>query len=122
MISFLKIKKSKNKITTLIEAVQQIEKLEQELNLLAERIKNLETETNLYFQKFYLIRYNSVETMGGDQSFSLALLDKEDDGFILSSLFIDERARVFIKPIKKGVSQYQLSDEEQQALKKALAK
>jgi len=52
MISFSKEKKSKEEIISLTEAVQQIEKLEQELNLLAERVKNLEVETNLYFQNF----------------------------------------------------------------------
>ena len=109
-------------MTTLAEAIQRIEELEQGLELAVLKIKELEAKTSFYFQKFYLARYNSVGGMGGDQSFSLALLDKENNGFILSSLFMDGSARIFIKPIKRGTSQYQLSEEEQQVLEKALKK
>lgn len=122
MFPFSKSKKVKRKITTLAEAIQRIEELEQGLESTAARIKELEAKTSFYFQKFHLIRYNSVGGMGGDQSFSLALLDKENNGFILSSLFMDESARAFIKPIKRGTSQYQLSEEEQQVLDRVIKK
>jgi len=57
--------------------------------------------------------------MGGDQSFSLAMLDGENNGFIVTSLSGRSGNRIFAKPINNGKSSYQLSEEEGQALEKA---
>ena len=58
--------------------------------------------------------------MGGNQSFVIALLDAENNGFVISSLFVKEASRVYAKTIKKGKSDYSLSKEEQEAIAKAI--
>ena len=63
-----------------------------------------------------LVRYNPFGDTGGDQSFSLALLNAAGDGLVVSSLFARERTRVYAKPITAGRSTYHLSDEEEQAI------
>lgn len=65
------------------------------------------------------VRYNPFGDVGGDQSFSIALLNNDLDGLVISSLHGREGTRVYSKPIKKGKSEYHLSNEEVEAIKKA---
>ncbi len=69
-------------------------------------------------KKIKAIRYNPFGDKGGDQSFSVALLDSHDNGIIISSLHLRQASRVFCKPITKGESKYILTDEEKELLNK----
>lgn len=63
-----------------------------------------------------IVRYNPFPEMGGNMSFSLALLDGRANGVVVSVLNGREVARVYGKSIEAGQSTYALSGEEQQAL------
>ena len=65
------------------------------------------------------IRFNPFPDQGSNQSFAIGLLNEENDGVVISSLYSRERMSVFAKPIKDGKSEYELTDEEKEALKKA---
>ena len=67
-------------------------------------------------QRVGLVRFNPFSDTGGDQSFSIALLDGEGDGLVVSSLFSRNDTRVFAKPVQRGQSKYHLTEEEQQAI------
>ncbi len=86
-----------------------------------ERIKNLENTTEKTFQKLGVVRFNPFSEMGGNQSFVIALLDNQNNGFVISSLFIKEGNRVYTKPIKNGKSDHALSDEEKEAIERAIS-
>jgi len=88
------------------------------LNKLHHELEDLSQRT---IQKVGVIRYNPFADTGGDQSFAIALLDSLGNGVVLSSLHSRTDTRVFAKPVHSGRSKYQLSDEEQDAIKKALA-
>ena len=88
------------------------------LNKLHHELEGLSQRT---IQKVAVIRYNPFADTGGDQSFAIALLDALGNGVVLSSLHSRTDTRVFAKPVQSGRSRYQLSDEEQDAIKKALA-
>jgi len=66
------------------------------------------------------VRFNPFGDTGGDQSFSLAVLDAHDSGYVLSSIHGRQGTRVYVKPIDFGKSKYQLSTEEDQALSQAV--
>jgi uncharacterized protein DUF4446 len=68
-----------------------------------------------------VVRFNPFPDAGGDQSFAIALLDSEGSGLVLSSLHARTDTRVFAKPVQGGRSRYPLSDEEQDAIRRALA-
>lgn len=72
-------------------------------------------------QKVGVMRFNPFEEVGGDQSFAAALLDSEDNGVVLSSLYTREGTRMYAKPIVKGESKYHLSAEEREVIRRALA-
>jgi Protein of unknown function (DUF4446) len=63
-----------------------------------------------------VVRYNPFPEMGGNMSFSVALLDARSNGVVISVLNDRQGSRVYGKPIEAGVSPQKLSDEEQQAI------
>lgn len=65
------------------------------------------------------VRYNAFPDTGSDLSFSLAVLDDDANGFILTSLYGRDESRVYLKPVASGSSTYHLSDEERRALEQA---
>lgn len=76
----------------------------------------LDNNIDSCIQKIGLVRYNAFKDVGSDLSFAIALLDRNDNGVILNGLYGSESSNIFAKPIKGGVSKYQLSEEEKEAL------
>ncbi len=66
-----------------------------------------------------MVRYSAFEDTGGDQSFSLALVDPEGDGIVLSALYGREETRVYAKPVTSWASNRSLTVEEEGALQEA---
>jgi hypothetical protein len=70
-------------------------------------------------QKVGMVRYDAFEEVGGAQSFSLALVDAERSGVVISSVYSRSDVRVYAKAIKHGQPSHPLTAEEQQALAQA---
>lgn len=68
------------------------------------------------FQKVGIVKYDAFSQMGGQLSFSLALLDENDNGFILNSVHGADGCYSYTKGIKKGICEISLGDEEKKAL------
>ena len=92
--------------------MNQIKDLDQSYSALNRRLRRS-------VQNVSVIRYNAFDGMGSDQSFSLALLDEDGDGFVLTSLYGRNASTTFAKPIKGMQSSYPLSDEERKAIEQA---
>lgn len=99
------------RLDALAERVEAVNRLQHELERLAQRS----------IQKVGLIRFNPFADTGGDQSFAIALLDAEGNGIVLSSLHGRADTRVFAKQVQAGRSRHALSEEEQDAIRKALS-
>ncbi len=95
------------------------EELEQKIEEAFLKIKNLEEISKITIQKTAIIRFNPFNDVGGNQSFVIALLDGQDNGFVVTSLFVKEANRVYSKTIKNGKSDSNLSKEEKEAVAKA---
>ncbi len=72
------------------------------------------------FQRFAMVRYNPFSDTGGDQSFSFALLDLDNNGFVFTSIHGREVNRVYAKQIENGKSRHNLSAEEDEAIRRAV--
>lgn len=68
------------------------------------------------YQKVGIVKYDAFNQMGGQLSFSLALLDENDNGFILNSVHSTEGCYSYTKEIKNGLCDISLGDEEKKAL------
>lgn len=98
------------------------EKAGKDIKGLEKEIEKIWKESEDCVQKKALVRFNPFNEVGGDQSFSLVMLDKKDDGFVLTGLHSRERTRIYVKNIKEGKSKIDLSKEEKKALKLAIEK
>ena len=67
-----------------------------------------------------LVRYDAYDEMSGMQSSSVALLDSQRSGVVVSSILHRDQARVYVKPVRAGVSEIELSPEEQEAIETAV--
>lgn len=79
-------------------------------------IENLD----MAYQKIGIIKYDAFQEMGGKLSFALALLTKENDGFVINAVHSREGCYTYVKEIVKGESYIALAEEEQQALEEAV--
>jgi len=113
---FKKDKKPEN----LKDILSQFEGLEKEIKIISEELENLKKGSRFSIQKKGIVRYNPFSEVGSNQSFSAVLLDGNNDGMVITSLFTREGNRVYAKPIKNGVSEYSLSNEEKGVIEKAI--
>lgn len=108
----------------LLKVLSRILKVQEEnsgsIVAIEKEVKRIDWEARYHVQKVGIIRFNPFKEIGGDHSFSLALLDGEDSGAIITCLHTRERTRVYMKGIKKGKSELELSSEEKKALEKAI--
>lgn len=82
-------------------------------------IKSLKSDAKTHSQKVGLVKFNPFAEMGGDHSFSLAVLDGNDSGFILTALHTRDRTRMYIKEVRSGKSKIELSEHEKKAIETA---
>jgi len=112
-----KIKDLRNVLFAQIDKTKALEEL---LGKTQERTAILENLSKISFHKLGVVRFNPFNNLGGNQSFVIALLDGQNNGFVISSLFIKEGNRVYTKAVINGISEHSLSDEEKEAIKKAI--
>ncbi len=93
-----------------------------EITAIKKKLVEMEEQGLLHIQKVGLVRFNPFKELGGDHSFSVALLDKLDTGVLITGLHTRERTRVYLKDIKKGKCEHKLSKDEEKALQQAMKK
>lgn len=92
------------------------------VNDLEKILGELNHKSKRHISKVGIVRFNPFDDTGGDQSFTLALLDDADDGIVISSLHGRERTRIYAKPVRSGDPvEYEFSEEEKEAIRKARA-
>ncbi|NLM07103.1 MAG: DUF4446 family protein [Tissierellia bacterium] len=91
-----------------------------EMNLIKQEIKKLEGKLAFAIQYVGIVKYNAFDNVGNNLSFSLALLDQFKNGVIITSIYGRDFTTIYGKPIQYGKSDYQLSDEEIEAVDRAL--
>lgn len=112
--------KEENVEEILLKYIDKTEQLGRHLGAAEKEIQNLHQLVNKKSAKVSIERYNAYEDSGNDLSFSIALLNDHNDGFVITSLYNRHDQRVYAKPVAKGVSTYALSDEEKSVIAKAM--
>lgn len=101
--------------------VEEVRGLRTDIKQLAEDLQTLAEAFRGALQRFAVYRYDAFEDMGGQLSFSAALLNDHGDGLVISCINGRQEARTYAKPIQRATSAYNLSPEEQEAIRLALA-
>ncbi len=113
-------KETENPEELLRETLRRLARTEAKLEEFEPRLKIAEEISKISVQKVGFLRFNPFPDTGGDNSFVLALLDKDDNGVIVSSLYMREGMRIYAKKIERGRTQHPLSDEEQKILEQTI--
>ena len=87
---------------------------------LTDRMGQLEARAPMNVQHVGVVRYNPFDDKGGDQSFAVALLDDHANGVVMSGLHSRSESRVYAKPVVGANSTYPLTQEEKEAIKRAM--
>ncbi len=107
---------------TILNFFEKIEALEDAEQKMHRDIREIKENLKIAYQKTGLVKYDAFREMSGALSYSLALLDKENNGVLISSMYSREGCYSYAKNIVNGESKINLSEEEAEALKQAVAK
>jgi hypothetical protein len=100
-------------VISYLDKVDVVKDQNQDIKQMYERIDG---DLKTCIQKTSIIRYKAFDDMGSDLSFSIALLDGNSNGVILTSIYGRNESTTYAKPIDKGISRYELSEEEKKVL------
>jgi len=103
----------------IFEQIKRLRQTEKNLEELTQFAKYVEKMAVSSIQKVGVVRFNPFSDTGGDQSFCIACLDAQNNGFTLTSLFTREGTRIYTKPIIANESKYPLTEEEKRAIEEA---
>ncbi len=119
---FFSGKKAQNLEKVLLDQLAETRELDQEIQELFEISNQLRELCLKSLHKTNVVRFNPFKEVGGNQSFSLVLLDGKNSGVVLSSLHTREGTRVYAKPVLSGdASGFPLTDEEKLAIEQAIS-
>ena len=113
---FMSGKNAKTLEDPLIKRLDQVDTLIAANSTNEKNIDKLFSNMKFTFQKIGLVKYDAFHEMGGKLSFSLALLNETDDGFVMNAVHSREGCYTYIKEIVGGNSIIVLAEEEQEAL------
>ncbi len=115
-----KLGNGKNLEKDLENYIYRVDTVEKQNAKILNEIKNLDENLIKCIQKVGIVRYSAFKDTGSDLSFALALLDENNDGVVLNGIYSREMSNIYAKPVEKGKSTYTVSEEEEQAIQKAI--
>ena len=101
--------------------IEEVRALRAEARQIVAELQRLAEAFRGSLQRFAVYRYDAFEDMGGQLSFSAAILNDHGDGLVISCINGRQEARTYAKPVQRAASPYNLSPEEQEAIRMALA-
>lgn len=119
---FMRGASNKNIEELIVGYLDKIDEVKSNSEKLAISYEELDKRIKGCIQKISVVRYRAFDDVGSDLSFSIALLDENSNGVILTGIYGRHASNTYAKPIDKGISRYDLSEEEQQVLNEAMNK
>ncbi len=96
--------------------IDDVNKVKQKNSDIELKINNIDRLLIQCVQKVGIVRFNAFDNVGSDLSFSIALMDNNDTGVVISGIYARDSSSTYAKPVSKGKSNYPLSAEEIQAI------
>lgn len=134
IISIIRFNKLNKRYINFIRKMSKGENFEETLKVYMKRVNDvsdkneeiikychkLDNDISKCIKKVGIVRYNAFKDTGSDLSFTLALLNEENTGVVLNGIYSREMSNIYAKPIKEGKSGYTISEQEQEAINKAI--
>ncbi|MFY9463228.1 MAG: DUF4446 family protein [Candidatus Sungiibacteriota bacterium] len=104
------------------DLLQRMMRIEHQMETIEPRMIAAEAIAQRAVQKVGFLRFNPFQDTGGDNSFIIVLLDGENTGVMVSSLYMREGTRLYAKAVERGSVRAPLSDEEQKVFTETIEK
>ncbi|MBW6440947.1 DUF4446 family protein [Patescibacteria group bacterium] len=118
--SFFAGKEAKDLEEILYTQIKNSDRINEKMSKICTENKEIKENMQKCIQKVGVVRFNPFGDVGGNQSFTIALLDNYLSGVIILSLYSREGVKVYSKQIIEGKCEYKLSEEEEEAIKIAM--
>lgn len=115
-----KIGNGKNIEEDLENYMYRVERVERQNAEIISYCKNLDDEVAKCIQKVGIVRYSAFKDTGSDLSFAVAMLNENNDGVVFNGIYSREMSNIYAKPVKNGGSEYTFSEEEKEAIRRAI--
>ena len=115
-----KLGKGNNIEEMLKNHLDKIEFVQRQNQEILDYCRKIDKDFTKTISKVGIYRYSAFRDTGSDLSFTLALLNKNNDGVVLNGIYSREMSNIYAKPIKNAESTYTLSNEEKEAIKRAV--
>lgn len=115
-----KIGNGKNIEEDLNKFINEVSRVEEQNAEIISFCKSLDEDISKCIQKVGVVRYSAFKDIGSDLSFAAALLDEKNNGVVFNGIYSREMSNIYAKPVEKGNSKYTLSNEELQAIDRAI--
>ena len=113
---------NKNLEELIISKFNEVDKASAKADEAINQCKIIKDEIKGCVNKVSVIRYKAFSDVGSDLSFSIAILDSYNDGVIITGIYSRQDSITYAKPVDKGISRYELSEEETYVLNDAINK
>lgn len=117
----LSVGDSDNIEDTLINYVKELNFIKNSLSRVELECEDISQKVTKSIQQIGFIRYTAFDDIGGELSFSIAMLDSNSDGFVMSNIYARDMSHMYAKPIRGGKSIHKLSSEEKEAIVRAMS-
>lgn len=111
--------KAQNLEEVMVTLGKEIAEIKESQIQIKKHLTTVDSRLNKSIRNVKTIRFNPFVEAGSNQSFAISFLNDEGDGVVMSSLYARDRMSIFAKPILKGKSDFELSQEEKEVLEKS---
>ena len=118
--SFMRGKDGKNLEESILTKFSELDGIAKIIKQNRADVKEMYRRTEHCIQKCGIVKYDAFNEMGGKLSFALALLESDNTGWIMNAMHSREGCYTYVKEILKGESYVELSEEEAEALERAI--
>ncbi len=115
-----KLGKGNNIEEDLQNYIYKVDRVEKQNADIAGQVNNIKQDLTKCIQKVGMYRYSAFKDTGSDLSFTLALLDENNDGVVLNGIYSREMSNIYAKPVNNGQSSYTITEEESKAIRRAM--
>lgn len=105
---------------SLKEYINHVSELNKKDDEIIDYCNKLNIQVSKSMKKIGLVKYDTYSNTKNKLSFALAILDTNNNGIIINSIYGEDNSNVYAKPVENGTTKYNLSSEEQEALNKAI--
>ncbi len=116
---FIRGKNAESLEDTILKYLDKVDEVDKILTITREEMIGLRKNQRVSLQKLGIVKYDAFFDLSGKLSCAIAILDQMENGFILNSVYSRDASYSYVKEIRGGISEIELSTEEKEALDQA---